>query len=343
MLKILQIITLLQGLFLIVALMANRKKYQKPTFWLLIGSIVSILFYVIGDDKNGFFVENKDWFFFDSSLFITFFLLFVMYFVSRSESFNLKHLVFFLPNLFYFIIETYEEYFSAEDVIFIEILELLVELTFLGYLVFTVRAIIQSKRQQWMIYFIIPLAIIMGFALLNEIFSWLGIAEIPYFSDPENHTSTLIVIAFLFYFMAWKLVVAPSEIIPLSEIKKYKTSGLNENLIEDYSEKIIAFMEEKQGFMDSNLSLSLLAQKLEIPKQYISEILNLHLKTNFQDFVNGYRVKAFTEKLAEQKYAHLTLFGIATEVGFSSKSSFYTIFKKFKGVTPTEYRKSLKK
>ena len=70
MLKILQIIILLQGVFLIVALMANREKYQKPTFWLLIGSIASIIFYIIGDDDNGFFEEKVDWFFFDSSLFI---------------------------------------------------------------------------------------------------------------------------------------------------------------------------------------------------------------------------------------------------------------------------------
>ncbi|CAM3442216.1 helix-turn-helix domain-containing protein [Aequorivita lipolytica] len=339
MLKILQIITLLQGVFLIVALMANREKYQKPTFWLFIGSIVSILFYVVGDDENGFFVENVDWFFFDSSLFITFLLLFVLYFVSRRERFKLKHLVFFLPNLLYFIIEFYEKYYSTEDVIYIEILELLVELSFLCYLLFTAWAIIKSDRKKWMAFFILPLAIIMSLALVNEIFSWLGIGQIPYFSDPENNASTLIVIAFLFYFMAWKLVVAPSEIVPFSEIKKYRTSGLKENLIEDYSKKLIAFMEDEKGFMDGKLSLSSLAEKLEIPKQYISEILNTHMNTNFQDFVNGYRIEAFLDRVNDAKYSNYSLVGIANDVGFSSKSSFYATFKKHKGVTPTEYRK----
>ncbi len=342
MLKILQIITLLQGAFLIVALMANREKYQKPTFWLFVGSILSILFYVIGDDENGFFVENVDWFFFDSSLFITFLLLFVMYFVSHSETFKLKHLAFFLPNLLYFIIEFYEKYYSAEDIIYIEILELLVELSFLCYLLFTVRAIIKSDRKKWMAFFILPLAVIMGFALVNEILSWMAIGQIPYFSDPENNASTLLIIAFLFYFMAWKLVVSPSEIVPFSEIKKYRTSGLKENLIEDYSKKITAFMEEEKGFMDSKLSLTSLAEKLEIPKQYISEILNTHMNTNFQDFVNGYRIEAFLERLNDAKYSNLSLVGIANDVGFSSKSNFYATFKKLKGVTPTEYRKLLK-
>lgn len=342
MLKILQVITLLQGLFLLVALMANRRKYQKPTFWLLIGSIISILFYVVGDDENGFFIENRDWFFFDSSLFITFFLLFVLYFVSQNKTFRAKHLLFFLPNLFYFIIEIYENFSPAEDVFFIEILELLVELSFLGYLLFSVHAILKAKRQKWMVYFIIPLAVIMGFALFNEILSWLGIGGISYFSDPANNTFTLIVIAFLFYFMVWKLVVAPSEIIPLFQIKKYKTSGLNENLIDEYTKKIVGYMEDENGFMDGGLSLTSLAQKLEIPKQYISEILNTHMNTNFQDFVNGYRINAFIEKLNDSKYSNYSLLGIANDVGFSSKSNFYATFKKHKGVTPTEYRKSIK-
>ncbi|HBC04485.1 MAG TPA: hypothetical protein DC015_09895 [Aequorivita sp.] len=153
---------------------------------------------------------------------------------------------------------------------------------------------------------------------------------------------SLLVIAFLFYFMAWKLVVAPAEIVRFSEIKKYRTSGLKEDLIEGYSKKITTFMEEEKGFMDSKLSLTSLAEKLEIPKQYISEILNIHMDTNFQDFVNGYRIDAFLERLNDPKYSNYSLLGIANDVGFSSKSNFYATFKKHKGITPTEYRKSLK-
>ena len=66
-------------------------------------------------------------------------------------------------------------------------------------------------------------------------------------------------------------------------------------------------MEEEKGFMDSSLSLTSLAQRLEIPKQYISEILNTHLNTNFQDFLNGYRIDAFIEKLNDTKYSNYSL------------------------------------
>ena len=88
-------------------------------------------------------------------------------------------------------------------------------------------------------------------------------------------------------------------------------------------------------------SLTSLSQELEIPKQYISEILNVHLRTSFQDFVNGYRVNAFIACLGEEQYEHFTLMGIASEVGFNSKSSFYSIFKKHQGLTPSEYKKTM--
>ena len=80
---------------------------------------------------------------------------------------------------------------------------------------------------------------------------------------------------------------------------------------------------------------------MNIPRQYISEVLNLHLNKSFQDFVNEYRVEAFVKNLQNDQHAHFTLFGMATEVGFSSKSSFNATFKKVKGITPTQFRNSI--
>ena len=70
MLKIIQTIALLQGLFV---LFINRKDYKETTFWLLFGSLI----YILGDDDNNLFVEQTDWFLIESSLFLTFLFLFV--------------------------------------------------------------------------------------------------------------------------------------------------------------------------------------------------------------------------------------------------------------------------
>lgn len=341
MLRIIQIITLLQGLFLLVVFLSNRKKYRKPPFWLLIGSIISILLYILGDDENRFLSKNIDLFYFDASLFITFLFLFIKYFVSGKNIFNLRHLLFFLPNIAYFVIEIIENQSKGQIPIAIEIMEVFTELVFLLYLILSVWLLYRFAEQKWMLYFVVPLVIITSLSILDEAFEIVGITENNYLTDPSLNTYLLVLVAFLFYFISLKLVMAPSEIMHLSETKKYKSSGLNEKLIKSYIEKIIDFMEREKGYMDGNLSLTLMAQKLDIPKQYISEILNVHLSTNFQDFLNSYRVDAFIEKLNNPKFSNLTLVAIASEVGFGSKSNFYTAFKKFKGLTPSEYKKTI--
>jgi len=65
------------------------------------------------------------------------------------------------------------------------------------------------------------------------------------------------------------------------------------------------------------------------------------MDVSFQDFINKYRVEEFIYRLRNGENDHFTLLGIANQVGFNSKSSFNATFKKFKGLTPTDYRKKL--
>ncbi len=94
-------------------------------------------------------------------------------------------------------------------------------------------------------------------------------------------------------------------------------------------------------FKNSNLTVDEVAKTMGIPRQHLSEILNVYLKSNFQDFVNRCRAKAFTEYVKDEKYANYTIMGIANEVGFKSKSVFNSTFKKLYGQTPSSYKKSL--
>lgn len=341
MLSVIQIIALLQGLFLISVLLAGRKSYKKPSFILLLCTIFSILLFIVGDDENNLFSKDIDWFFFDTSLFITFLFLFVKYHISDRSKFNKKDLLFFIPNLLYFSNEVYEVNVDELNNKFMEVLELGIELSFLVYLILTIRTIIVVRKQQWMLFFIVPLVLLTSTSIFNEVLIWFEYPEIALFGDANFNTFTMITVAALFYMITMKLIIAPKEIILPSKESKYKSSGLNANFIEEYKTRIVNYMEEEKGYTNCKLSLTILSDKLNIPKQYISEILNVHLKTNFQDFVNGYRVNAFIECLQSDDYRHYAHMGIATECGFNSKSTFYSIFKKHKGSTPAEYQKSL--
>ena len=340
MLKTIQIIALLQGLFVLFVLYNNRNSYKNTTFWLLFGSLFSIVLYIIGDDQNNLFVNNTDWFLFDNTLFITFLFLFFRYFKSNKEKFIKSDYCFFIPNIIYLILEVIEIKLIQNN-IFIEVLEVFCELTFIIYLLLILFSIISSKRKNWIIYFIIPIIILFVFSLINDILKIVGLSELPFLSDQNFNSYLLLVVAFLFYFIAFKLFNGNKEILPKVEIGKYKNSNLNDETISKYKTALINAMQIDKIYLDGKLSIQDVSDKLNIPRQYISEVLNEHMNTNFQDFINEYRVEEFVNRLKNDQNNNLTLLGIATDVGFNSKSSFNATFKKFKGLTPTQFKKNL--
>ena len=91
-----------------------------------------------------------------------------------------------------------------------------------------------------------------------------------------------------------------------------------------------------QNYLYPNLQKILIS-----PKHYLSQIINEKLNCNFLDFINGYRIDDAKDKLLDENYEHFTILAIAYEVGFNSKSAFYTAFKKNTNSTPSQYRKSL--
>lgn len=132
---------------------------------------------------------------------------------------------------------------------------------------------------------------------------------------------------------------ATPEAPPKTE--RYASSKLTADEAQVMVNKVKAYMEKEKPHLDSQLSLESLASALAMTRHDLSQVINDQFETNFFGFVNDYRVAAFKENLADKKYEHYTLLGIALETGFNSKSSFNSIFKKAEGMTPSEYKKSL--
>lgn len=100
-------------------------------------------------------------------------------------------------------------------------------------------------------------------------------------------------------------------------------------------------MTNEMPYLENNLSLSMLAEQLNISANQLSQLLNEYLNKNFYDFINTYRLKEFKEGVKDPKNSHFTLLSIAYQCGFNSKTTFNTFFKKATGKTPSEYYKSL--
>lgn len=334
MLKIIQIIAILQGIFVGFTLFQRREEYKKTIFWLFIGCITSVVLFSIGDDDYNLIVEDSSWIFFQETLMITFFFLFIRYSNSDRTTFNKLDTLFFLPYLLNIAFEALLSQEQFKDNLFLEVCAEFTELCIIGMLLYSIYDIFKNKKDKWFLAFIVPFAIIfiideLSYLILNSKVSILSL---------DSYGAFLISI-FLFYFVTYKLINAPKDILP-SIKNKYKSSNLSDSEIKPVITALNRLMTEEKLFKNHKLSVNEIAKRLGITRQDLSQILNVHMGLRFQDFLNQYRVEEFIKCLDQERYKNFTLLGIANEVGFSSKSSFNATFKKMKGMTPSQYRKS---
>jgi AraC-like DNA-binding protein len=106
-------------------------------------------------------------------------------------------------------------------------------------------------------------------------------------------------------------------------------------------EKLQQYMRNEKPFLDPELSLSSLAKAMGINRNQLSQLINIGIGENFYDFINKYRVEEVKRLMIDPKKQNYNLLGMALEAGFKSKSTFNLIFKRFTGLTPTEYRKNI--
>jgi AraC-like DNA-binding protein len=124
----------------------------------------------------------------------------------------------------------------------------------------------------------------------------------------------------------------------LKEKEKKEDLFFEKQLIESY-------MVEKMSFKQHGLSLFQMAKDINIAMHSLSYLLNFHYKQSFNSFVNKYRIEYIKEKLQRKdEWQHLKIEALGNEGGFSSRSAFFSEFKKYTGLTPAAFaEKSIKK
>jgi AraC-like DNA-binding protein len=80
---------------------------------------------------------------------------------------------------------------------------------------------------------------------------------------------------------------------------------------------------------------------LKVSSNHLSQVINSIEGRSFFDFINYYRIEAVKDIMTLKEQEHLTILGIAYECGFNSKAAFHRAFKKFTGLTPTEYKRTI--
>ncbi len=186
------------------------------------------------------------------------------------------------------------------------------------------------------------IAVVTGFYVIVCIVGFLrklfGNAEIV-----SNELDSLFVLVIVLVLTLWGLrppvrmqdVVVTLEKDPAEAVPKYEKSALSSQQADRIIKKLRRAMEQDHLYRDPNLTLASLAGHVGVSTNYTSQTLNEHMGQSFFDYVNGWRIEEAIPMIERDEQ---TVLAIAYEVGFNSRSSFYTAFRKKTGMTPSAYK-----
>jgi AraC-like DNA-binding protein len=157
-------------------------------------------------------------------------------------------------------------------------------------------------------------------------------------------TAVYIFIAFFNYFVSYKAFTHQT----LFEGSSGSSKALEaEPIIPDKSNTAIDYkicdqikseMESKEYFLYQNLTIHDFAKEIHIPARTISTCINQSIGTNFNEWVNNYRVDKAVALLNDQNSEHLSIEGIGIDSGFRSRSAMYAAFRKKLGKSPGHFK-----
>lgn len=190
----------------------------------------------------------------------------------------------------------------------------------------------------WLKGFIYGIGLVFSTATMVVISRKYGTINLPF--NPDYIFYTLLILGLLtlgFYGIRHQHIFIDDSILLHAKTSKntYQNSGLPKEIADEKHRQLIKFMRDAKPYLQPKLTLYSLAEQLEMSPHHLSQIINRYNKQNFNDFINHYRVEAFIQNVTIDP--RLSYLAHAFDAGFNSKSSFNAVFKKLKGMTPSQY------
>jgi len=156
---------------------------------------------------------------------------------------------------------------------------------------------------------------------------------------------SLLIVLFLFYQRnkAYKMLVKQNiEIVNLEKDRKQEKQTQKITNEQQIINDLLIIIEEDNYFLTTTCSIDELAKKINTNRQYLSKIINDKFQSNFNTFINTYRIKEARKLLLDSEYDKYTIDAIAKLSGFKNRTTFNAVFKKNTGVTPSFFKKEQK-
>lgn len=151
----------------------------------------------------------------------------------------------------------------------------------------------------------------------------------------------LLAVIFLVFYIARhryagrQLITVPSDNDQASD--KYQAVTVSLKELRNLSRQLDHLMHHEKPYLNPNLRIGDLADKLGVSQYVLSYLFNQHLKIGYYDYVNNYRIEEFKQCVKNEDIDRYTLDALSLRCGFSSRTSFFRYFKKVSGLTPNEY------
>lgn len=366
--KIINIIAIVQGIFLGAILLFNRKNRLSTT-------LLSFLLFCIAISMSRWhflYINYKTLYYYTAYLNISFYLLFgpLIYFYSLAITSSIrrlsaKELIHFLPFLgffFYMIIRYHfigqtrsvEEMHGMDrgNMITLPIIIFAFLAVIIAYILVSFRVLKKYHRDMKDFFSNIErikLTWLNLFLSTALVFCMVLVVSGILFVNNMTVTTAGYVVAFILYavflasiFMVTYFSIRYPEMFAREkldpETRPYESHNVEREQQEEYRNRIIACMERDRPYLNDALTLREFARMVDIPPYLVSMTLNLGINQNFYNFINQYRIKEAKRMLADSSCADLTVLRIAFKSGFNSKTTFNSMFKKFAGVTPSQFR-----
>ena len=158
-------------------------------------------------------------------------------------------------------------------------------------------------------------------------------------SDLVPLTGTAIVYGFSIVAFRQSRLFSGHDTPPIES--KYENSSLTAERAADIERELLLVLDRDKPYHNEDFNLSELASRLSIPRAHLSQVVNGNLGSSFPELLNQYRVREATRLLGDAATEHLTIEAIGYEVGFRSRSGFYSAYKRIANETPAQTRKRL--
>ncbi len=121
---------------------------------------------------------------------------------------------------------------------------------------------------------------------------------------------------------------------PFTSTSHKESKGVVEEIMK---KKIEMAISEDELYKDPELTLPELARKIGIPRTTLSKTINSVFNMNFYDFINTFRIEAFKKEIAAAPWDS-NILETALALGFRSKTTFNTCFKRYENMTPSQFK-----